>query len=199
MIKKLLFSVFLINLHILLFSQNYNNLDTIPINILGNGELSTDEILTFFQQQIPDTDIEETNKIISLYIAESNNEGVNYEVAIAQMLLETGYLRFGGTVNKKQNNFCGLGTISANNCGHSFDSDTLGVRAHIQHLKAYATDQSLNCDLVDPRYHLVKPKGKSPTIKGLSGTWASDTEYAVKIERLIKKMRDCRKNYSTLL
>ena len=50
--------------------------------------------------------------------------------------------------------------------GAWFDTPEIGVRAQIQHLKAYATPEPLNQELVDPRYHLVPSKG-----------WATYIEY----------------------
>ena len=55
------------------------------------------------------------------------------------------------------NNFCGLGSIDINNRRATFETERLGVRAHIQHLQAYATteDIELHNELVDPRYEWV--------------------------------------------
>jgi hypothetical protein len=61
------------------------------------------------------------------------------------------------------------------------------VRAHIQHLKAYATDEPLKQELVDPRYRWVR-YGSAPTIHGLAGTWASDRDYAEKITAVLERL-----------
>ena len=37
--------------------------------------------------------------------------------------------------------------------GLSFPDECTGIRAHVQHLKAYGSSDPLNGDLVDPRYH----------------------------------------------
>jgi hypothetical protein len=63
------------------------------------------------------------------------------------------------------------------------------VRAHIQHLKAYATDEPLNKAVVDPRYKWVR-KGSSPSIEGLSGTWAADKSYSDKINAILQRLYD---------
>lgn len=191
MLNKLLLLLIFINIQLFLLSQG-NSFGT----ILGKGELNLIEITNFIKEQIPECDTSEIKRIISIYIIESYKEGINHEIAIAQMILETGYLRFRGTVKKEQNNFCGLGAISSNNRGHNFSSDTIGIKAHIQHLKAYASEELTKEEIIDPRYYLVVPKGKSPTIYGLSGTWASDLEYANKIEKIIIKMLKYRRNYS---
>jgi hypothetical protein len=85
------------------------------------------------------------------------------------------------------NNFCGLGAISEKQPGEKFDTMELGVRAHIQHLKAYATPDPLKKKLVDPRYRYVKA-GSAPTISGLSGRWASDKHYDKKIETILNRL-----------
>ena len=164
------------------FSEN------IPINIMSKGNLSESELLSFFSTKNPEGDLELIKKIIPIYVLESQKEGVNHDIAFAQMILETGYLNYGGIVLKNQRNFCGLGATNAANRGWSFENDTLGVIAHIQHLKAYGSTDTLNNQLVDPRYNLVSPKGKSPTIYGLTGTWAVDKQYATKIYKILTEM-----------
>jgi hypothetical protein len=103
------------------------------------------------------------------------------------MCLETGFLRYGNLVTPDMNNFCGLGAIGPEQNGEHFDTPRTGVRAHIQHLKAYATDAPLNKDLVDPRYRWVR-YGTAPTIYGLAGTWATDKEYAEKIKSILEEL-----------
>jgi len=122
------------------------------------------------------------------YVEEGNAEGVRGDVAFVQMCLETGFLRFGGAVTEAMNNFCGLGTIGQGKPGNSFPDERTGVRAHVQHLKAYATAEPLNGVQVDPRYKYVNPKGKAPTIRSLSGTWAADREYGAKLAVLLEKL-----------
>ena len=104
------------------------------------------------------------------------------------MCLETGFLRFGGLVTADMNNFCGLGAINAENPGLVFPDEQTGVRAHIQHLKAYASAEPLNLPAVDPRYRYVNPKGKAPHIYNLAGTWAADPAYGHKIDQLLRRM-----------
>ena len=126
--------------------------------------------------------------LAALYIEECALEGVNSDVAFAQMCLETGFLRFGGLVTEDMNNFCGLGATDAAHPGLSFPDERMGVRAHVQHLKAYGSPEPLTGERVDPRYDLVVPKGKSATIWGLAGTWASDVDYGQKLADLLGSM-----------
>ena len=89
-------------------------------------------------------------------------------------------------------NYCGLGAMDAEHPGESFATMQLGVRAHIQHLQAYGTteDQQLRNQLIDPRYSWVHKTKYIETIEGLSGTWATDPNYAVKIENILKKLEE---------
>jgi hypothetical protein len=87
------------------------------------------------------------------------------------------------------NNFCGLGATGPEHPGEVFPSPAAGVRAHIQHLKGYATDEALNGELTDPRYFWIR-YGSSPTISGLAGTWAADRQYAVKISNILERLYD---------
>jgi hypothetical protein len=85
------------------------------------------------------------------------------------------------------NNFCGLGAIDASQQGAHFPSPQIGARAHIQHLKAYATDAPLRQELVDPRYRLVR-YGSAPTLDGLAGSWAADRDYSRKIRSILERL-----------
>ena len=71
--------------------------------------------------------------------------------------------------------------------GLKFPDLRTGVRAQIQHLKAYASDAPLNAELVNPRYYLIR-LGSSPAIKGLAGTWAADLDYAEKINNILERL-----------
>ena len=50
-------------------------------------------------------------KFCQIYKEESEVEGVKAEVAFAQAMMETGFLKFGGDVKKDQYNFAGIGAI----------------------------------------------------------------------------------------
>ncbi|GAX44645.1 cell wall hydrolase/autolysin [Tolypothrix sp. NIES-4075] len=122
-----------------------------------------------------------------LYREEATQEGVNYDIAFCQMCLETGFLRFGGDVKPEQNNFAGLGTIGGSLEAAKFDNARTGVRAHIQHLKAYASLEPLVNELVDPRFRFVT-RGVAPTIDKLSGRWSADLQYGAKITAMLKRL-----------
>ncbi|MBN2738353.1 MAG: glucosaminidase domain-containing protein [Spirochaetales bacterium] len=125
--------------------------------------------------------------IAQLYESEARMEGINSDIAFAQMCLETGFLRYGGTVLPEQNNFCGLGTLNASTKGAYFNHPREGIRAHIQHLKAYGTKEPLTTPQIDPRFHLVQ-RGIAPFVEDLSGKWATDPKYHYKILSLLLRL-----------
>ena len=111
------------------------------------------------------------NEFCKTLIAEASYEGVRPEVLFAQVMVETGWLRFGGSVSAGQCNFGGLGSTGSGVAGASFDSVGIGLRAQTQHLKAYASTDSLLGDCVDPRFSMVK-RGSAQYLTQLNGKWA---------------------------
>jgi len=120
--------------------------------------------------------------IARVYVEEAAREGVNHDIAFVQMCHETRFLTYGNQVKKHQHNYCGLGATDDGSCGASFSSVVIGVRAHIQHLKAYGSVYPLRARVVDPRFKYVK-RGSAPTIDHLAGTWASDRKYGIKLRQ----------------
>lgn len=157
--------------------------------IMTAGTKNVEELSDFLLVNNPRLSSAVALQMASYYIDECRLEGVNHDIAFCQMCLETGFLSFGGVVSPRQNNFCGLGAINEHKRGEFFDSRMMGVRAHIQHLKAYGSQDPLNGELIDNRFKWVK-RGCSPTVDGLAGRWAADTEYAVKIKYLLKRLGD---------
>lgn len=82
----------------------------------------------------------------TIILEEANAEGVRGEVVFEQAMLETGWLQYGGDSGISQYNFAGLGTTGGGVQGVSYPDVRTGIRAQVQHLKAYACDESLNQD-----------------------------------------------------
>ena len=128
-----------------------------------------------------------------ILVEEANAEGVKAEVLFAQVCIETGNLKFGGQVQPGQCNFGGLGATDGGAAGadfssHGKDAVRMGLRAQVQHLKAYASTDPLKNDCVDPRFSLVT-RGKAPLVENLGGgNWASDKGYAAKLLRVINAL-----------
>lgn len=108
--------------------------------------------------------------LASIFLDEGAKEGVRGDGAFCQSLIETGYFKFGGDVQPGQHNYAGLGATGGVP-GLAFADDRTGIRAQIQHLKAYATAEPLTQVCVDPRYKYVQ-KGCAPSFERLSGKWA---------------------------
>ena len=132
-----------------------------------------------------------------IYYEEAEAEGVRVEVAFAQAMKETGWLQYGGIVNIGQFNFAGIGALDGNSSGQcaSFRDVREGVRAQIQHLKAYGCDQALNNAQVDPRFHLVT-RGSAPYVEWLGVNenpkhvgWATAPGYGSGIVGMIKTLK----------
>lgn len=133
--------------------------------------------------------------MIPLYLSEGEAEGVRGDIAFAQSCLETGNFGFSGSaVTLKQNNFCGMGVTSNGIKGNSFESAQLGIRAQVQHLKAYACTDDLTNGNVDPRFKYVA-RGVAPYVEWLGiqenpqgKGWAAGAGYGAKIVAILKDM-----------
>ena len=129
-----------------------------------------------------------------IVVEEATSEGVRPEVVFAQAMLETGWLQFNGDVQPDQCNFAGLGAIGGGDSGLSFnnfgvDSVRIGIRAQVQHLKAYASIDPLVHACVDPRFQYVA-RGSAPYLQDLHGKWAFPAKgnYGDEIQSIIDKL-----------
>ena len=125
-------------------------------------------------------DIEE---FVAIVYKEAVDEGIRPEVVFGQICRETRFLQFGGQVKASQCNFAGLGVTGEDTSGESFSSVEKGVRAQVQHLKAYANTESLVHSKVDPRFDFVK-RGSAKYVEWLgiqenpnNSGWASEKNY----------------------
>lgn len=121
------------------------------------------------------------------------DEGVRPELLYAQVMIETGNLRFGGDVLPEQCNFGGMGATGDGERGLSFDTVLKGLRAQALHLRAYAGYEPLTVDPskareVDQRYGAWILAKKANIIRKLAGTWATDKNYAVKLVRVMNEL-----------
>lgn len=140
------------------------------------------------------TDAPTLTKFCEIYVEESKDEGIKPEVAFAQAMLETGWLRYGGDVKISQHNFAGLGATGGGKKGNSFKKVRTGIRAQIQHLKAYANKKKLNKKKVDDRFSYVK-RGVSPYVEWLGipdnpkrQGWAASGGYGYNLVKMISKI-----------
>ena len=97
-----------------------------------------------------------------------------------------------------QNNFCGMGVTQNGMEGNSFKTPQLGIRAQIQHLKAYANTAKLKQECVDPRFEYVS-RGCAPYVEYLGiqenpkgKGWASGAGYGEKILKILAAIKGAR-------
>ena len=119
---------------------------------------------------------------------EARAEGVRAEVVFCQEMNETNWLRFGGDVKAEQCNYAGLGATGNGVSGNTFPDVRTGVRAQVQHLKAYASTEPLKNKCVDTRFGYVS-RGSAPTVLKLSGTWAASKSYGQDLLQLIDELQ----------
>lgn len=136
----------------------------------------------------------EVTQLAQIFLEEGAAEGVTGDIAFIQAILETGWFGFSVRMPVEHNNFSGIGAVDNGTSSAVFSSRREGVRAQIQHLRAYAdptvTLAKLKNPNVDPRFDLVSPKGKAPSWSQYgNGNWATDPDYAGKIERLHAELR----------
>jgi hypothetical protein len=132
--------------------------------------------------------------LAAVYISEGKAEGVRGDIAFAQSCLETGNFTFQGDVKASQNNFAGLGATGGGVAGNTFDSPQAGIRAQIQHLKAYASTEGLKQECVDVRFKFVE-RGCAPYVEWLGQKenpngkgWATGADYGKKILTILEKI-----------
>lgn len=172
--------------------------------ILGKSSVTKEQMVDWFEENCGDYPTEVLAKggadsietFCQIYIEEAEAEGVRTEVAFAQTMKETGWLQFGGDASIEQYNFAGLGTTGGGEPGISFPDVRTGVRAQIQHLKAYATEEALLQECVDERYEYVK-KGCAPYVEWLGQQenpfktgWATAENYGYSIVDMIENLKN---------
>ena len=127
-----------------------------------------------------------------IYYDEATAEGVDPALAFTQAMKETGFLKFTGQVKIEQFNFAGMGVTDAGTNGDSYQNVREGIRAHVQHLKAYAVKNPAFANpVVDKRYSswfAANRSGTAPYIEWLgisenpSGFgWAAEKGYGYSI------------------
>lgn len=202
-------------------SEDYMLVETtssiIPKNtIMGKSEVSPDAFKSFFADMARNMNFTykldcTIDEFIDMVFEEALIENVRADIVIAQAIEETGYFQFGGIVKPSDNNFAGIGATGQAGVRAKFSSSRIGVRAQIQHLKAYASTDNLANFCVDPRFKYVN-RGSAIYLEDLAGKWAvpgydrskytsldkalkANDSYGQKIYRTIEKV----KSYNTTL
>ena len=170
----------------------------IGYSIEGSSNVNIDQMVRYYQDSkhtypryYAEHGVPTIESFCKIYYEEASAENINAEVAFCQAMKETGWLQFGGDVSISQLNFAGIGATGSSS-GAKFADVRTGIRAHIQHLKAYANSKPLVNKVVDPRFRYVK-RGSSPYVEWLginenpSGVgWATAKEYGSSIVSMIR-------------
>jgi hypothetical protein len=152
--------------------------------IMARGNTTTEQLSDFLAIVNPNA-ANLYRDLPRLYREEAAIESVNYDIAFAQMLVETNQLT--ATQIIAQNNFGGIGSATGGTIGASFPTAQIGVRAHIQHLKAYGSVEPLVLRVVDPRFNFVR-RGVAPLVEMLTGRWNSTPNYGERILAYVRRL-----------
>ena len=171
--------------------------------IEGDTEVTVDQMVAYFEaskKAYPEDVMRKggaatIRDFCQIYYEEAVAEGIKAEVAFVQAMKETGWLQFTGVVKAEQYNFAGMGATGNSVSGESFKDVREGVRAQIQHLKAYGSTKSLNQTCVDNRFKYVE-RGSAIYVEWLSipnnpkkKGWAAAKGYGVDIVKMIQKLK----------
>jgi hypothetical protein len=164
------------------------------IPIMGASRIPAARLAIWFNRRLPRPSgvysaTVPVEKLAAIFIEEGAAEGVTGDVAFIQSIVETGWFRFGGPVAGWMNNLSGIGVTDRHPSPAVFPDARTGVRAQIQHLRAYADPRATACAVpplkhpcVDPRFDLVLLKGTAPNWNNLgNGKWATASTYAASI------------------
>lgn len=171
-------------------TKNYTKIE-------GTAVATADQMIAYIKSKNSNV-AQSVIDMIPFYISEGETEGIAGDIAFAQSCIETGNFAFPQTtcaVTLEQNNFCMMGVINTFDKGNSFETPQLGIRAQIQHLKAYASTEPLTGECVDPRFKYVT-RGCAPYVEWLGiqenpqgKGWAAGAKYGEKILRVLKDVR----------
>jgi len=169
--------------------------------IMGDTTVTVNQMMAYYKANASypsyyaGSDAPTLKKFCELYLDECETEGVRAEVAFIQAMKETNFLRYGGDVQISQYNFAGLGATGGGVRGESFASVQIGIRAQVQHLKAYASTEPLVNACVDGRFKYVT-RGCAPYVEWLGINenpagkgWATDKGYGTSILSMIATLK----------
>lgn len=182
--------------------------ENVYLPIMGSTQTSVDQMVRYYNANVSGYDkfkskydgkydgclakggASTINQFAQIVYEEAIAEGVKPEVVFTQCMKETAFLKYGGEVNPNQYNFAGIGATGSVH-GATFENVRMGIRAQVQHLKAYGSLDKLINQCVDPRFNLVSRgsakyvewlgKKENPTGAG----WATSKNYGHDIVNMI--------------
>lgn len=177
------------------------NVSSVLYPIMGKSSVSVEQMMAYYlaRAEYPTfyslCDAPTLRDFCRIYLEECNAEGVKAEVAFCQAMKETNFLRYGGSVKITQFNFAGIGSTGNGVGGNKFSTVREGIRAQVQHLKAYASAEPLSQACVDPRFSYVA-RNTAPYTEWLGikenpygKGWATAPNYGYQIVNMIKQLK----------
>ncbi|WP_066290213.1 glucosaminidase domain-containing protein [Bacillus sp. FJAT-29937] len=161
------------------------------VSISGSSILTAKQMGDFVLLKYPEPKLTTVDiyRLADLYLSLGRQEGIRGDIAFAQAILETGYFQYGKDVLPEQNNYSGIGAVGGGAQGAYFNTPEEGVRAQIQHLKAYANNEPLVTEKNDPRFDYVK-RGIAPYWTDLNNRWAvPGDQYGERILAIFSEMK----------
>jgi hypothetical protein len=137
----------------------------------------------------------DTRMIVDDYCMVCERAKIDPLLVLAQMIHETGNLSSWWAARPRRNP-AGLGVSGKPGAGLSFPSWQHSARAHVGRVLAYAlTDEEADAEqwsLIGLALY-VRPlptnyRGIARTLRGLTGTWATDPDYSNKLARIANNM-----------
>ncbi|MCL2800676.1 MAG: glucosaminidase domain-containing protein [Treponema sp.] len=168
---------------------------SVNLSIIGAGVSNEDNVLAYVKRNKPSNrplqlSDEAIKSLIGLYISEAAMEGINHDIAIAQMLHITQFLT-NRTIVTSTFNYGGLN--STNRWNGRFNDRNVGVRAHIQHLRGYTRGSlSGRNQNVNPRWEVIANiRGTIHTVEDLYPRWSphNTVEYRNSINSILRGLR----------
>lgn len=166
-------------------------------SISGKAVATAAQMIAYIKAKRPGVE-QSVIDMIPLYLSEGQTEGIAGDIAFAQSCIETGNFAFPGetcAVTLAQNNFAMMGVTSTFAKGESFATPQIGIRAQIQHLKAYANTEALVGACVDLRFKYVT-RGSAPYVEWLGQQenpkgkgWATAKGYGARILAVLADIR----------
>jgi hypothetical protein len=158
--------------------------------IMGKGLTSKEQLSEFVQANTKNKEVADQFKDLpKLYIEEASIEAINHDIAFSQMCLETNFLAFSDDLQPTQNNFGRILKVGSSE-SDTFPSARIGVRAHIQQLKAYAAgpDQIVQKPPVSALVYRLPSGGIARFVEQLNNRWSANPQYANNILNLVRRL-----------
>ncbi|MCL2720204.1 MAG: glucosaminidase domain-containing protein [Treponema sp.] len=136
--------------------------------ILSSGTLTENDVLRYLGGR--NINEAQVRRLVRLYIEEAAFEGINHDIAIAQLIFATQFLT--NRTLMTDHNYAGFtrtdSVWNGSQWNGKFADERQGVRSHVQHLKHYSAGslERVNGN-VNPRFSVLRTRGYLGNVKTL--------------------------------